>query len=138
MDKTDVLSEYPIVFFDGVCNLCNSSIQFIIKKDKSEKFRFSPLQSDFAHKTLTSFSINPADLDTVILLHQNKVFQKLDAVIKIGQLLGFPYNVASILNILPQVIKNYMYNTVAKNRYYWSGKQDACMVPNPQLKSRFL
>jgi len=138
MHKTDSLSNNPIIFFDGVCNLCNSSIQFVIKKDKTENFLFSPLQSEFAKGKLQGYNINAAALDTVILLFQNKAYQKLDAIIKIGQLLGFPYNVAVIFKIFPQFLKNYIYYTVAKNRYYWFGEEESCMVPNPQLKSRFL
>jgi predicted DCC family thiol-disulfide oxidoreductase YuxK len=128
----------PILFFDGVCNLCNQSVVFIIKNDKKKIFRFATIQSEFANKTLTPLGIDTNNPDSVILLYKDRFFQKSDTALITCKLLGFPFSFLWVFWIVPSLIRNPLYNFVAKNRYKWFGKKDACMIPNPELKKRFL
>lgn len=129
-------SNEPIIFFDGVCNLCNASVQWIILRDKKKQFRFAPLQGNTA-KELLKISQDEAP-QSVILYHKGKVFNKSSAALRIAILLGFPFNLTGIFFIVPSFIRNIVYDWIARNRYRWFGKKDACMIPTPELKTLFL
>ncbi len=125
-----------IILFDGVCNLCNGFVQFVIKHDARQQFSFASLQSDFAAKELPKRNLDPNVLKTVILLSDEQVYTKSDAALQIlKQLKGFKWT--SILQIFPKFFRNLVYDVIAANRYKWFGKKDQCMLPEPGLKSRF-
>jgi predicted DCC family thiol-disulfide oxidoreductase YuxK len=127
----------PILFFDGVCNLCNASVHFIIKRDKKKVFLFASLQSDVAKNVLLhkKYKIN---MDTIVLFYKDKIYTKSDAALLIFRLLGFPYNILFSLIIIPKIIRNFVYDLIAKNRYKWFGKKDFCMIPKPKYLERFI
>lgn len=135
MPKSD---EYQIILFDGVCNFCNSSINFIIDHDPEKHFKFAPLQSDFGQKILRQFNKNTEDFDSVILLKNNQLYQKSAAALEITKHLSGFWKYLTIFRILPTFILNFFYDIVAKNRYRIFGKSDACRMPTPDLKERFL
>lgn len=135
MPKSD---EYQIILFDGVCNFCNSSINFIIDHDPEKHFKFAPLQSDFGQKILRQFNKNTEDFDSVILLKNNQLYQKSAAALEITKHLSGFWKYLAIFGILPNFILNFFYDIVAKNRYRIFGKSDACRMPTPDLKERFL
>ena len=127
----------PIILFDGVCNLCEGTVQWIIEKDRAGQFRFASLQSDAAEAILEEYQ-EPNDLDTVILVHQGKLYRKSDAALKVLRLLGGIYGLFYGFWIVPRFIRHRVYDWVAARRYRFFGKKEACMVPTPELRSRFL
>ncbi|MBQ0148299.1 MAG: thiol-disulfide oxidoreductase DCC family protein [Flavobacteriaceae bacterium] len=127
-----------IIFFDGVCNLCNSTVQFIIENDSQNKFHFSSLQSNFGQKFLEENNLKTENFDSIILLENNEVYQKSDAAIKIASHLDSPYNYLMLFSILPKFIRDFFYSIVAKNRYRIFGKKESCWIPTAELRSKFL
>ncbi len=128
-----------LILFDGVCNLCNSSVQFVIKRDKKDKFRYAALQSEIGQEIIEKFKIDTSKTDSIILYSNNKgISYKSTAALKIASKLGFPTNILSLFLIIPAIIRNVVYDYIAKNRYKWYGKKDHCMIPTPELKSKFL
>ncbi|MGN6567855.1 MAG: thiol-disulfide oxidoreductase DCC family protein [Flavipsychrobacter sp.] len=132
------LAERPIVFFDGVCNFCNGTVNFIIRHDKKEQFLFAALQSDKAKELLIGFAKNDALPESVILFHKGIIYEKSDAVLHIIRLLGGFWSLLLAGYALPRFFRNSIYDVIARNRYKWFGKRDACMVPSPSVKKRFL
>ncbi|MFS0559288.1 thiol-disulfide oxidoreductase DCC family protein [Terribacillus sp. 179-K 1B1 HS] len=126
-----------IILFDGVCNLCNSSVQFIIKHDKGAYFKFASLQSDFGSKLKEAKQI-PDEVDSIIFVEGNKVYTQSSAVLRIARHLDGAWKLAAAALIIPRPIRDRMYRYVARNRYRWFGKQNQCMLPSPELKERFL
>jgi predicted DCC family thiol-disulfide oxidoreductase YuxK len=128
-----------LVLFDGVCNLCNNSVQFIIKHDKKDLFMFAALQSRAGQEIIKSFYIDSQATDSVLLYSKKDgLSQKSTAALKIAWHLGFPQNLFTVFFIVPTSIRNWVYDVVARNRYQWFGKSDNCMVPTPNLQSKFL
>ncbi len=128
-----------LILFDGVCNLCDASVQYIIKHDKNDLFRYAALQSDIGQKVIEEFSINTDKTDSVLLYsEENGISYKSTAALKIASKLGFPINLMSVFLVVPTFIRNWVYDYIAKNRYKWYGKKDECMIPTPELKSKFL
>jgi len=128
-----------IVLFDGVCNLCNHSIIYIIKRDYKDKFRFAPLQSEIGKTLLKEFQQSRYSLDSIVLYDPEKgLFSRSSAVLRISKELKFPSNLYSIFLIIPAFIRDWFYNYIAKNRYKWYGKQESCMIPTPELTKKFL
>jgi predicted DCC family thiol-disulfide oxidoreductase YuxK len=128
-----------VVFFDGVCNLCSESVQFIIKNDRNNVFKFSSLQSEFAQKTLSNKNIKEISTSrTIILLSNNNTYAKSGAVLRIARLLRFPLNLLYIFIIVPPFIRNAVYDYISNNRYRWFGKKQECWIPNETLKSKFI
>ena len=132
------LNQYQIILFDGVCNFCNASINFIIDHDPEKHFKFAPLQSDFGQKTLRKFHKNTEDFDSVILLKNNQLYQKSEAALEITKHLSGFWKYLAIFKILPTFVLNFFYDIIAKNRYQIFGKSDTCRMPTPDLKERFL
>ena len=125
------------ILFDGVCNLCNGSVNWIIDRDKKNEFTFSALQSDFAKKRLKE--VGHADyMDSIVLDDEGKIFTESDAVLRILKHLGGIYSLSVVFLIVPTFIRNFVYKTIANNRYKWFGKQETCRVPTPELKAKFL
>jgi predicted DCC family thiol-disulfide oxidoreductase YuxK len=127
-----------IILFDGVCNFCNGSVNFIIKRDKKNRFLFAPLQSDFGKEFLSSYELSSTDLDSVIVFHEGKVLQKSQAALAVTSHLGFLWPMLSIFKIFPTFILDFFYDFIARNRYRFFGKKDACMIPTPEVRAKFL
>jgi predicted DCC family thiol-disulfide oxidoreductase YuxK len=128
-----------IILFDGVCNLCNGAVQFIIKHDKKDNFRFVALQSDLGIEICNYIGVDPTKIDSIILYHPGiAYFYKSSAVLEIAKDLSGLYNLLSVLKILPEKLRNYIYDYIAKNRYKWYGRKESCMIPTPELKTKFL
>jgi predicted DCC family thiol-disulfide oxidoreductase YuxK len=128
-----------LILFDGVCNLCNSSINYVIKHDKNNIFMFAPLQGDAGKKIIQKYNLDTSKTDSIILYKEGKgIVYKSTAALKISSKLGFPINLLSGFLIIPTFIRNWVYDYIAKNRYKWYGKREKCMIPTPELKSKFL
>ena len=128
----------PVILFDGVCNLCNSSVQFIIRKDKKQRFLFASLQSDYAKAVLPETLSNSNDLRSIVLVEGDQIKIKSSAVLTISKSLSGLWPVMHAFMIIPRFIRDRVYNFIAKNRYRWFGKKDQCMIPSPELESRFV
>jgi predicted DCC family thiol-disulfide oxidoreductase YuxK len=128
----------PIILFDGVCNLCNSSVLFIIQRDPKSKFRFASLQSDFGKSQMLRFGLNNSELDSVLLIKEEILYQKSNAALEIARNLTGGWPLLYGFKIIPAFLRDWIYNWIARNRYRWFGKKDACMIPTPALKSRFV
>ena len=128
-----------IILFDGVCNLCNSAVQFIIKHDKKDVFRFVTLQSDLGQEICDYIGVDPKITDSIILYEPGiAYYYKSEAAFKIASQLGGFYGFLLIFNILPKRFNNSIYDYIAKNRYKWYGKKEQCMIPSAELKAKFL
>lgn len=125
-----------VIYFDGECNFCNGTINFIIRKDKQQHFKFASLQS--AQGQLIKEQIDNKTLDSLILRIGEKIYTHSDAALHIAKYLHSPYNWLYIFIVIPKFIRNGIYSLVAQNRYKWFGKADTCMVPSPELRNRFL
>ncbi|MCU4926223.1 thiol-disulfide oxidoreductase DCC family protein [Halobacteria archaeon AArc-dxtr1] len=134
----DVSAEHPVVLFDGVCNLCTGSVQFLIERDPEGVFRFAPLQSSVAEELLEDTDVDPDDLDSVVVIDDGRVYEKSDAVLRVAAYLGGIYRLLPPFRFLPTRLRNLVYDFVAARRYGWFGKKDQCMMPTPELQSRFL
>jgi len=130
--------EKPVVFFDGVCNLCSSIIQFIINHDRKERFLFCALQSEKAKMILNNLNHNFSVTDTIVFYEKGMLFTRSTAALKIIRRLSGIYSVLYIFIIIPKPLRNYAYNLIAKKRYKWFGKMDSCMIPSPELQKRFI
>lgn len=131
-------SETKIILFDGVCNLCNSSVNFVIKRDKHDVFKFGTLQEEPGKSILAKHQIDPSETDSIVFIENNKAYTKSSAAIRISKYLGGAYPLFGVFIIVPKFIRNWVYDYVAKNRYKWYGKKDQCMIPTPELKKKFL
>lgn len=128
-----------IILFDGVCNLCDNAIQYVIKHDKKDVFRFVPLQSDFGKEILNYLKIDTSKMDSIILYEPGVAyFYKSDAALEIVKDLSGFSKWSIIFKIIPSALRNPIYDYVARNRYKWYGKKDACMIPTRELKAKFL
>jgi predicted DCC family thiol-disulfide oxidoreductase YuxK len=135
--------EFPkdkkIILFDGVCNLCESSVQFIIKHDKKDVFRFVALQSELGKKIVQYIGIESDNLDSILLYNPGVAYHyKSNAAIEIAKDLSGIYQFATIFRILPTSMRDKIYDYVAKNRYHWYGKKESCLLPTNELKAKFL
>ncbi|MFK7809688.1 MAG: thiol-disulfide oxidoreductase DCC family protein [Saprospiraceae bacterium] len=131
-------SKNPILLFDGVCNLCNHSVQFVISNDKEGLFRFAALQSDVGRQLLQKHNLSPDDMDTVVLVMNDKAYTRSSAALHVLRRLGMPFSLLSVFLILPKFLRDFVYDFIARNRYKWFGRQESCWMPTPELKSRFL
>ncbi len=129
---------HPIILFDGVCNFCNTSINFIIRQDKKKIFRFAALQSGAGKEFLEKYILPKDYLESFILIDKGKVYKSSAAGLKLYNKLPWYWKWTQIFWIVPKFIRDGVYNFIAKNRYKWFGKKESCMVPSPKLKERFL
>ena len=127
-----------IIFFDGLCNLCNGAVQFTISRDPHHLFQFASLQSDFAENKLRHFQINPVQGDSFVLLEGDKVYQRSTAALRVARNLSGWWRFLYVFIIVPPFIRDGVYNFIGKNRYKWFGKQESCWVPTAELKHKFL
>lgn len=126
-----------IILFDGVCNFCNSSVQFIIKRDTIGRYKFTSLQSPIGQELLKENKI-PDELDSFIYLEGNTVYYKSTAALKVCKGLKGPWKFMYGLIVVPRPIRDLVYRVIVKNRYKWFGKRDTCMIPTPEQRERFL
>ena len=139
MELANLPKGKKIILFDGVCNLCDSSVQYVIKKDKNDVFRFVPLQSELGTKILQHIGIFNQKIDSIVLYEPGVAYYyKSGAVIEISKTLQGFFNYGMLFRILPNSLRDVVYDYVAKNRYKWYGKKESCMIPTPELKSKFL
>ncbi|MDN3677089.1 DCC1-like thiol-disulfide oxidoreductase family protein [Flavobacterium paronense] len=137
MEISDLPKDKKIILFDGVCNLCNSSVQFVIKHDKKDVFRFVALQSELGQKIIRR--IDTFNIDSIILYEPEKGYRyKARAALEIVKHLSGAYRVLLVFTILPTSLLNRIYDFIAKNRYKWFGKKESCMIPTPDLANKFL
>lgn len=132
------MDNHPVLLFDGVCNLCNGAVQFIIDRDPEGVFRFASLQSEAAKKVLGQYPEIPQDISTVVLLENNQVYTRSDAALRAARHLPGAWPLLYGFIIVPRTIRDAVYNWIARNRYRWFGKKDQCMIPTPELQDRFL
>lgn len=135
MNQTDHTS---IILFDGICNLCNGAVQFLLKRDKKEQFIFASLQSDAAKNILLQYNVKKLALDSIIFIEDDKVYQKSTAVLKICKNLNWPWKVISYARFLPLSFRDNTYDYVAKHRYKWFGRKGTCIMMIPKYKNRFI
>ena len=128
-----------IILFDGVCNLCDNAIQFIIKRDKNNVFRYASLQSELGKKLLAERNIDPEETDSIVLINPDVAYYtKSSAALEISKKLNGFYPVFSVFLILPKFLRDPVYDFIAKNRYQWFGKKENCMIPTEEQKALFL
>ncbi len=129
-----------VVLFDGVCNLCNGVVQFILDRDRRAHFRFAQLQSEVGAKLLgdRGLATDPEALDSVLLVEDQKVYERSDAVLRIARRLSAPWPVLYAFIILPRFVRDGVYRFIARRRYRWFGRTEQCRVPTPALRARFL
>lgn len=126
------------ILFDGVCNLCNGFVQFVIARDPHEQFRFASLGTPAAESLLSAAGVTGARPDSIVLVEEGRVYFRSDAPLRIARRLSFPWPLAYGLVAIPRVIRDRVYDAIAARRYAWFGKRDVCMVPTPALRRRFL
>lgn len=135
----DLPKNKKIILFDGVCNLCDSLLQFVIHHDKKDVFRFVALQSPLGQEIVNHIGIQNKNIDSIILYVPGVAYYyKSSAALEIARELGGFFHLGTVFKIIPTVLRNYIYDYVAKNRYSWYGKKASCMIPTPELKSKFL
>ncbi|MGY8932839.1 MAG: thiol-disulfide oxidoreductase DCC family protein [Flavobacteriales bacterium] len=130
-------SKHKVILFDGVCNLCNSFVNFVIRNDKKEVFKFAPIQSDFGEIALKKHRINSKDTDSIILVDDDNYYIKSSAALYIAKNLSGAYPLLFCFMLVPKFMRNWVYDFVAKNRYKWYGKKESCMIPTPELIDKF-
>ena len=127
-----------VILFDGVCNLCNSAVKFVLKRDKKAAFKFASLQSDAAKKILSNTEISDIDSGTFVLIENGKTYTRSTAALKVCRQLSGLWPLLTVFIIVPRFIRDRVYNLISKNRYRWFGKRDICMIPSPEVANRFL
>lgn len=135
----DEAEERPVLYFDGVCNLCNRSVQFVIRHDRKKRFLFAALQSPAGQQIQEKIKEERGKVpDSLVLSWKGKIYTESDAALHAARLLGGFTGLLAVFLVLPRFIRDPLYRFIARNRYRWFGRKDACMVPTPELKSRFL
>jgi predicted DCC family thiol-disulfide oxidoreductase YuxK len=134
------VTQFPdnLVLFDGVCNLCTASVQFIIRHDRAGIFYFAPLQSDIGREICQSRGLDPAAVETFMLISGGRMLVRSDAAIEVVSRFGGAWKFVAVLRLIPRVARDWVYSTVARNRYRWFGRTEACMIPTADVKGRFL
>jgi predicted DCC family thiol-disulfide oxidoreductase YuxK len=130
--------EKKIILFDGVCNLCSSSVQFIIKRDKKNQFLFGSLQGIAGQEYLKQFNLPADSFNSFMLLEDGKLYTRSSGALRMLKYLGTGWQLFYSFIIVPKFIRDGVYNIIAKNRYKWFGKKEACWIPTPELKAKFL
>lgn len=127
-----------VVLFDGVCNFCNGTVNFLIKQDKKKLLRFAALQSKAGQKLLEQFHLPQKDFDSFILIENGRIYTKSTAGLRLYNKLPWYWKWTQLFWMVPPFIRDGIYLFIARNRYKWFGKKEACMIPPPEIKSRFL
>ena len=133
-----MLPPKPVILFDGGCNYCNGMVNFLIRQDKQHRFLFAPLQSNAGQELLGQFGLNTTQLDSFIFISDGKAYLRSTAGLKLYNQLPWYWKWTQLFWIVPRVIRDAVYNFIARNRYKWFGKRDQCMVPGAEVRERFL
>ncbi len=131
-------NEKPVLLFDGVCNLCNRWVNYVIDRDPKGRIMFAPLQSDAGRKLLEVQGLDPDAMDTVVLIEGGKAFLRSDAALRVAAHLTGPVRLLRIGRFFPRKLRDALYNFIARRRYRWFGKREECRIPEPGIKDRFL
>lgn len=129
---------HPILLFDGVCNLCNGSVQFILKRDPQARFRFASLQSEVGRSLMSEHGLDPDALSSVVVVEDGRVWQESSAALRITRHLPGLWKLLRVFLVIPRPLRDAVYRLIARNRYRWFGKSETCWLPTPDLKARFL
>ena len=132
------MSNNPIILFDGVCNLCNGAVQYVIKHDEKGIFKFASLQGEHGQQLLKQYNLPAAELNSFVLVKDGKAFTKSTAALLVAKQLNGVVKSLYIFRFIPAFVRDAIYNFTARNRYRWFGRKDSCMIPSPELKARFL
>lgn len=132
------MSGQAVILFDGVCNLCNCTVDFLLRRDRKGVFQFAALQSEAARRLVPSFKIQTEGLDSIILIEDKGVYMKSAAALRIARKMSGLWPLLYLFIIIPRPLRDAVYDWVAHNRYRWFGKREACTVPTPELMDRFL
>jgi len=124
--------------FDGLCNLCSGSVQFVVRRDPAGRFQFAPLQSPTAQRVLQEHGVTASLPDSIVLVEDGQVFTRSPAALRIARRLPFPWPLLAVFIAVPRPLRDGIYSLAARYRYRWFGKLDRCMMPSPALRSRFL
>jgi len=131
-------NQHPIILFDGVCNLCDGFVQFVMKRDKKGAFRFASLQSDTGRALLRHFDLDETALDTVVLIENGQFYTKSTAPLKTAKRISGVWVLSYVFIVLPKPIRDWCYDFIARNRYRLFGEKESCMMPTSEVRSRFL
>ena len=134
----EVGSAEAVVFFDGVCNFCNGTVNFVIDRNHKGSLKFASLQSNYASEVLGTHNVDTSQLQSIIVLEGDRVFQKSRAALRIASKMDGLWPLLNFFLIIPPFIRDLVYDFIAKNRYKWFGQLDACRIPSPDMKERFL
>ena len=132
------MSTPSILLFDGICNLCNRSVQYVIKHDPHAAFTFASLQGEHGQQLLKQYNLPPDDLNSFVLIQNNKAYTRSTAALKVAKQLNGTIQLLYGFIIVPVFLRDAVYKLIAHNRYKWFGKRNECMIPTPALKERFL
>ncbi len=133
-----VQDQHDIILFDGVCNLCDQAVNFIIQRDPNDRFKVASLQDDISKKLLKGYQIDESYLDSIVLIRGNEVFYKSRAALEIARKLKGPWPLSYAFIIIPNFIRDPLYDWIANNRYRWFGKRETCRMPTDEDKQKFL
>lgn len=137
-EQNDPSAGHPVLLYDGVCSLCDASVLFVIDRDPAALFRFASLQSESGRRLAAIHGIVSGDLDTVVLVADGRAFVRSDAVLGVAARIGRPWSWLRGARVMPRPIRDALYRFVARNRLRWFGRRDACRIPTPDLRVRFL
>lgn len=132
------MKQQPVILFDGVCNFCNGAVNFVIKRDKKALIQFAPLQSEKGRMFSRQFGFSEEDMKTFLFIEDGRVYTKSTAALRVCRYLGALWPLCYGFIIVPKFIRDGMYNWIAKNRYKWFGKKETCMLPTPEVRTRFI
>ena len=131
-------AQQPVILFDGICRFCHASVQFVIKRDSKQRFRFCPLQSERGQQLSTQLGIENTDLTSMILVENNRSYRKSTAALRIARQLKMPWPLLYAFIIVPSFIRDAVYDFIGRHRYQWFGKFDQCWIPDDETRERFL
>lgn len=131
-------SENPILLFDGVCNLCSRSVQFVLERNSEENIQFASLQSDVGKQLLSEHQLSEKYIDSLVLIETSRAYVKSDAALRLTKHLSGLWKLLMVFLVIPKFIRNPIYDWIARNRYRWFGKQESCWIPQPKWTKRFI
>jgi predicted DCC family thiol-disulfide oxidoreductase YuxK len=135
---TDAPQSSALVLFDGVCNLCNGAVQWLLARDRRQRLSFASLQSQAARRALEAAGVTGALPDSIVLVENGRVSTRSDALLRIAGQLGFPWSLAGVARVVPRPLRDALYDWIARHRYAWFGQREACLVATPALRRRFI
>ena len=138
MEKNDTLHKGPVILFDGVCNFCNGTVNFLLRQKGHENFRFAALQSEAGQRLLAQYNLSRTDLNSFVLFENGRIYQRSSAALRLTTYLSWYWKWAKLFWLVPKPMRDAVYAFIAKNRYKWFGKREQCSIPAPDARNRFL